>query len=269
MRQATKERQARMLSELLDKKHVTVKRLAENMAVSEATVRRDLKTLADDRKVHLFHGGAMLPSTADFSFQANKIEINRPSRSSASWRRAWLPTATSFSRFGHHQLCPGRRAGSQAWLVDHRKFRAAGTGAEIAGDEPDHRRRAVSAGPHGHHRPDRHSTLDQLRGYTAFIGADGLSWHLVFPRPTSKARICIAWLSPTRGNRAASGPHEIPSRVAVQDCGLGHDQPVVTDSGRMMMDAIPRETRDRGDLSAGRHADEPRDTEAQRQEAVE
>ena len=69
MRQATKERQQRVMSELLDRKHVTVKDLADSMAVSEATVRRDLRSLADSQQVSLVHGGATL-SRQDFSFQA-------------------------------------------------------------------------------------------------------------------------------------------------------------------------------------------------------
>src|SRR5690349_8739620 len=72
MRQATRERQARVMSELLDKKHVTVRTLAENMAVSEATMRRDLKALADGQKIHLVHGGAMLPGDSYFSFDAKR-----------------------------------------------------------------------------------------------------------------------------------------------------------------------------------------------------
>ena len=70
MRQATRERHARVLTELLDKKHVTVHTLAANMGVSEATVRRDLKTLAEQDKLHLVHGGAMLPRDSYFSFEA-------------------------------------------------------------------------------------------------------------------------------------------------------------------------------------------------------
>src|SRR5262245_60416721 len=70
MSQATAERRRQIMSQLLEHKQVTVKELAAEMDVSDATVRRDLKALADEQGLRLVHGGAALPRERDFSFQA-------------------------------------------------------------------------------------------------------------------------------------------------------------------------------------------------------
>ena len=70
MSQATAERRKQIMSQLLEHKQVTVKELAAEMEVSDATVRRDLKALADEQGLRLVHGGAALPRERDFSFQA-------------------------------------------------------------------------------------------------------------------------------------------------------------------------------------------------------
>src|SRR3972149_1039271 len=49
------------------------KELAAAMEVSDATVRRDLKALADEQGLKLLHGGAALPRERDFSFQARQL----------------------------------------------------------------------------------------------------------------------------------------------------------------------------------------------------
>ena len=48
MSQAPAERRKQIMAQLLDKKHLTVRELAASMEVSGATVRRDLKALADE-----------------------------------------------------------------------------------------------------------------------------------------------------------------------------------------------------------------------------
>src|SRR6187397_1617590 len=68
MRQATRDRQSRVMTEVQDRKHVTVKELADNLCVSEATIRRDLRTLAEEQRISLVHGGAR--RSADHSFAA-------------------------------------------------------------------------------------------------------------------------------------------------------------------------------------------------------
>jgi DeoR/GlpR family transcriptional regulator of sugar metabolism len=179
MRQATRDRQARVFTELLDKKHVTVKTLAENMAVSEATVRRDLKTLADCQKVNLIHGGATLPRDGDFSFVA-KADRNLAAKEVIGQLAAGMVAegdqifldsgTTAFAMVGH--------------LSAKRGLSIVLNSARLALElhpTPPNTMNLIMLG--GQFRPDRMdtigpiamSTLEQLRGYNAFLGADGLS----------------------------------------------------------------------------------------------
>lgn len=176
MRQATRERQARVLSELLDRKHVTIKNLAEDMSVSEATVRRDLKALADDQKLQLIHGGAIMPADGYFSFES-RLDRNRREKSVIGQLAAGLVRdgeqifldsgTTSFEMAAH--------------LSERRGLSVIVNSALLALEFKAQSLNLICLG--GQYRPDRMdtigpiaiSTLDQLRGYTAFIGADGLS----------------------------------------------------------------------------------------------
>lgn len=165
-----------MLSELLGKKHVTVRDLAEDMAVSEATVRRDLKSLADSQKIHLVHGGATLPRDAYFSFEA-KADRNLEAKQVigqlasdlvADGEQIFLDSGTTSFALAQHL----RAKRGLAIIVNSARLALEinGTGFNV-----------IMLG--GQYRPDRMdsigpiamSTLDQLRGYVAFIGADGLS----------------------------------------------------------------------------------------------
>ena len=73
MSQSTTNRRQQIMAQILDKKQVTVKALAASVGVSDATVRRDLKAMADEQGLKLFHGGASLPRERDFSFQAKLL----------------------------------------------------------------------------------------------------------------------------------------------------------------------------------------------------
>lgn len=176
MRQATRHRQARVLSQLLDNKHVTVKDLAENMAVSEATVRRDLKTLADSEQIHLVHGGATVSRDAYFSFhakqnrhlEAKKIIGKLAAGLISDGEQIFLDSGTT------------TLALAQA-LAGHRGLSVIANSARLALELKAPSMNLIMLG--GQFRPDRMdtigpvamSTLEQLRGFVAFIGADGLS----------------------------------------------------------------------------------------------
>ena len=165
-----------MLTELLDRKHVTVKDLADEMAVSEATVRRDLKTLADSQKLHLVHGGATLPRDGYFSFQA-KQDRNLKAKTIigrlavgliADGEQVFLDSGTT--SFALAQMLESRRGLSV--IVNS---------ARLALELKAPNMNLIILG--GQYRPDRMDTvgpmtttmLEQLRGFVAFVGADGLS----------------------------------------------------------------------------------------------
>jgi DeoR/GlpR family transcriptional regulator of sugar metabolism len=178
MRQATRDRQQRVLTELLDRKHVTVKDLADNMGVSEATVRRDLRTLADSQQLSLVHGGATL-SRQDFSFIA-KHDRNLTSKRIIGCLAAGL-VADGQQLFIDSGTTTFEMA---AFLARKRGLSVVLNSARLALElraAPQSDTNIIMLG--GQFRPERMDTigpmtlasLEQLRGYVAFIGADGLS----------------------------------------------------------------------------------------------
>jgi DeoR/GlpR family transcriptional regulator of sugar metabolism len=176
MSQATAERRKQIMSQLLEQKQVTVKNLAAEMEVSDATVRRDLKALADEQGLRLVHGGAALPRERDFSFQARlmrhadekKIIGQLASKLIRDGDHVFLDSGTTCS-----ELVPFVKRMHEITILTNSarlalELNATGVQLFLIGGEyrPD---RMDSIGPMAV------STLNQVRGYTAFIGADGLS----------------------------------------------------------------------------------------------
>ena len=176
MSQAKIDRRKRIMAQLLDKKHVTVKSLAEEMAVSDATVRRDLKVLADEECLELSHGGASLPADRDYSYQAKSLRA-------AKAKRIIGQLASEIVNDGAHIFLDSGTTSSE--LVPHLRRKHNLTvltnSTRLALD-------LEGAGVHlflvgGEYRSDRMDTvgpmalsaLDSVRGYVAFIGADGVS----------------------------------------------------------------------------------------------
>jgi DeoR/GlpR family transcriptional regulator of sugar metabolism len=176
MSQATKERRKQIMAQLLDRKHVTVKELAASMDVSGATVRRDLKALADEDELLLVHGGATLPRQRDFSFKAKQLRAVDEKRIIGRLAAAlvldsdqvFLDSGTTCS-----EMVPYLKKMHGVTVLANSarlalELNAPGLSVFLIG---------------GEYRPDRMDTvgpmaisaLDQVRGYVAFIGADGLS----------------------------------------------------------------------------------------------
>lgn len=176
MRQTTMDRLAVVLGELRERKHVLVSQLAEKMAVSESTIRRDLRTLARRREVRLVHGGATLPTHVDFSFNAKQT------RNTDAKRLIGALAAEIVSDSDHVFLDSGTTCLA---MLPHLRSR---TGLCLIANSA---RLALEALPQsatlillgGQFRTDRMdlvgpiaaATLEELHGYVAFIGADGLS----------------------------------------------------------------------------------------------
>jgi DeoR/GlpR family transcriptional regulator of sugar metabolism len=164
------------MTQLLDKKHLTVKELAASMNVSGATVRRDLKALAGEDEVLLVHGGATLPRQRDFSFQAKQLRAVHEKRIIgrlaaellADGDQVFLDAGTTCSEMVPHlKKMQGVTVLSNSARLAL-QLNAPGLSVFLIG---------------GEYRPDRMDTvgpmaisaLNQVRGYVAFIGADGLS----------------------------------------------------------------------------------------------
>lgn len=176
MNPASIQRRDQIMSELMHRKHVSVRHLAANMAVSEATVRRDLRALSEKKGIRLVHGGATLSPQVDYSFHAK-------SQRARSAKQIIGQLATGLVREGDHlfldsgttcfHMAPGLR-NFESLTVIAASMRLA-TELTAPGIE------MVLLG--GHFRPARMDTvgplalysIEQLRGYRAFLGADGLN----------------------------------------------------------------------------------------------
>ena len=176
MSQATAERRQQIMAQLLDKTQVSVKFLATEMGVSDATVRRDLKVLAGEHGLMLTHGGAALPRERDFSYQAKqlrateeKLAIGRLAAGLVqNGDRVFLDSGTTCSSMAPH-------------VKQRRDLTVLTNSARLALEINTSGTQLFLIG--GEYRPDRMDTvgpmaenaLNQVRGYVAFIGADGVS----------------------------------------------------------------------------------------------
>jgi DeoR/GlpR family transcriptional regulator of sugar metabolism len=176
MSQATAERRKLIMSQLLEHKQVTIRELAELLEVSDATIRRDLRVLAVEVGLKLVHGGAALPRERDFSYQARLMRATEEKKVIGS-------IASALVRDGDHVfLDSGTTCSELVPFVKRMHDITILTNSARLALELD------ASGVHvfligGEYRPDRMdaigpmalNTLNQVRGYTACIGADGLS----------------------------------------------------------------------------------------------
>ncbi|HYK88696.1 MAG TPA: DeoR/GlpR family DNA-binding transcription regulator [Acidobacteriota bacterium] len=173
----SKQRRDQILAGILEHGHIEVKKLAQVLGVSDATARRDLRALADEGQIELTYGGATLPRPSDFSFRSKAIRnieakrlIGRLAAGLVSDNEhIFLDSGTTCFEVCHNLK---RRRGLQVVVNSARLALELGVYPEIS---------VIMIG--GHYRPDRMdsvgplatATIEQLRGYVAFMGADGLS----------------------------------------------------------------------------------------------
>jgi len=172
-----KQRKDYILERIYRNGHVLVKGLAAEMSISEATVRRDLKTMADAQELELIYGGATLKRNTDFSFRSENIRNVEAKRRVGELAvnlihdgdQIFLDSGTTTF------LMAGLLKGKRSLSVIANSIRLA---EELSGI-PD--ANIIMLG--GQYRADRMDTvgplameaMEQLRGYRAFIGADGVS----------------------------------------------------------------------------------------------
>ena len=172
----SQDRQRRIISEVFKRKHVTARDLAEQMEVSEATVRRDFKALADSGQVDLVYGGATLARNTDYSF-GSKAKRNLVAK------RAIAALAVELiSNDDQLLLDSGTTCFEVASLLKNKRgLSVIVNSAPLALELGVPGISVIMLG--GQYRADRMDTvgplcttqLDQLRGYRALVGADGLS----------------------------------------------------------------------------------------------
>ena len=180
MEYSAQQRRDAILAQVMEQSRVSVTSLAERFGISQATVRRDLKALADGRQVRLVHGGAEPARISDYSFHA-KARRNQDAkrvigRLAAELigddERIFLDSGTTCFEVA----APLKRRRGLTIIVNS---------ARLALELPDAPgANIIMLG--GRYRPDRMdttgqlaaATLAQLRDYTALIGADGLDKEL-------------------------------------------------------------------------------------------
>jgi DeoR family transcriptional regulator, fructose operon transcriptional repressor len=176
MRSTTRQRYDRILTEVYEHKEVTASTLAEVLSVSQATVRRDLRAMAEQGQVELVYGGAAVPRNGDFSFRSKarrNVEAKRTVGRLAAelvvdGDQIFLDSGTTT-----FEMTP--------YLKRKRGLSVIANSARLALELDVPGSSVILLG--GQYRPSRMDTvgplataaLDQLRGYLAFIGADGLS----------------------------------------------------------------------------------------------
>ena len=176
MSASTNQRREIVLTEIYANGRVLVKDLASSLVVSEATVRRDLKSLAAEGRAELVYGGATLPRPSDFSFRSKGMRHAEEKRAIGrlaaelvgAHDQVFLDSGTTC-----FQLAPYLKLKQDLSVITNSTRLA----AEFDPSGPN----VLMLG--GQYRPDRMDTigplatrtLENLRGYVALIGADGLS----------------------------------------------------------------------------------------------
>jgi len=155
--------------------HVSVRQVAESLAVSEATVRRDLHTIAAEGLLQLTHGGASVVRSSDYSFISKSLRNIAAKRTIAKMacdliadgEQLFLDSGTTC--FEMTAFLRSKR--SLSVIVNSvrtaQELQAPGVSVLLLG---------------GQYRPERMDTvgpiafevLERLRGYRAFLGTDGL-----------------------------------------------------------------------------------------------
>lgn len=172
------QRKDQILKALYEKGHLEVRELSLRFSISEATVRRDLRRLADDDLIELVYGGATIPRKNNFSIrgrQARNIEAKE-----------------IIGRLAVHKLvregdCIFVESGSTcACMIPHllgfQKLDVITNSTTIAAELGKHANFNVLllGGKFRYERMDSvgpfaQMVIEQLSGYRSFIGADGMS----------------------------------------------------------------------------------------------
>ncbi len=170
------ERRERILAALYEHRHVSAKGLAGTLGASEATVRRDLKALADSGQIELVYGGATLRRMSDYSFRSKAM------RSQEAKRIIGGLVADLIGEEEQIFLDSGTTCFAVAgFLKRKRGLSVIVNSARLALELDGPGLSVILLG--GQYRADRMDTvgplalsaLEQLHGYFCFIGADGLS----------------------------------------------------------------------------------------------
>jgi DeoR/GlpR family transcriptional regulator of sugar metabolism len=174
--QTIQQRREAIMSHVYRLEHVSVRQLAKDLGVSEATVRRDLQGLAAEGLLELKHGGASVIRTSDYSFiskSRRNIEAKRTIARMAcelisDGEQLFLDSGTTCFEMTSFLRSKRNLSVIVNSVRTAQKLEAPGVNVLLLG---------------GQYRPDRMDTvgplafevLERLRGYRAFFGTDGMS----------------------------------------------------------------------------------------------
>jgi DeoR/GlpR family transcriptional regulator of sugar metabolism len=156
--------------------HVTVRQVSQDLNVSEATVRRDLHSLASEGLLELTHGGASVVRNSDYSFISKSLRNIEAKRVIAEMacdlisdgEQLFIDSGTTCFQMTSFL----RSKKSLSVIVNSvrtaQELQAPGVNVLLLG---------------GQYRPDRMDSvgpitfevLERLRGYRAFLGTDGIN----------------------------------------------------------------------------------------------
>ncbi len=156
--------------------YVEVSRLSDDLKVSEATVRRDLHSLAQGGQLELTHGGATVLRQSDHSFMSKATRNTEAKRVVAQLASTMIEDGdlifldSGTTCFEMTRFLRGKRRLSVivSSIRVAQELYAPGIDVILLG---------------GHYRPDRSdavgpmasASLERLRGYRTFFGSDGLA----------------------------------------------------------------------------------------------
>lgn len=175
MRASTSHRRERILSYLSSAGHVSVHDLAGALGFSESTVRRDLRVLAKESSIRLTHGGASLVRHFDPTFRgrlARNVEAKRAIGRLAASMVQDGDTIFVDSSTTSFQMIPYLKSKYDLTLITH--------SARVALEFDVGTVRVIHIG--GVYRPNildnvgpmTIAAIEDLRGYKAFLGVEGL-----------------------------------------------------------------------------------------------
>jgi DeoR family transcriptional regulator, fructose operon transcriptional repressor len=156
--------------------HVSVKQIAADLGVSEATIRRDLHGLAAEGLLELTHGGATVVKTNGYSFLSKSRRNLEAKRVIAQLACEMIPDGEQLF------LDSGTTCFEMAALLRSKKRLSVVVNSVRTAQELNTPGiNVLLLG--GQYRPDRmdavgpiaFEVLERLRGYRAFLGTDGLS----------------------------------------------------------------------------------------------
>jgi DeoR/GlpR family transcriptional regulator of sugar metabolism len=156
--------------------HVSVRQLAGELGVSEATVRRDLQTLAGEGLIELTYGGASVVRNCDYSFmskamrnvEAKKVIGRLAAELVSDGEQLFVDSGTTCYEMARFLRSKKGLSVIVNSVRTAQELDAPGLSVLMLG---------------GQYRPARMDTvgpmttaaLERLRGYQAFVGADGLA----------------------------------------------------------------------------------------------